>query len=341
MTAIVASAPGKLVLCGEYAVLEGAPAIVLAMDRRAQVTLTPSIGNELTIDAPALGLHGIRGRLDGHRRMSWCNVDAGVAAQLQLVSAVLEELPGADPLTPFHAQLDTSALFAAGPSAIKLGLGSSAALAVALAGALHAWVGADAPELARLSSAHRRVQDGRGSGLDIAASLCGGAIVYRLQDGPQVTPVDWPADLLLTCVWTRRSASTGDFLRRLATWRVDAPAQHAALLGELSSCAATAAAAMLNGALNDLLDALAHYATLLARLGEASDLDIVCAEHRALAAIAADCGVVYKSCGAGGGDLGIALSTDADRLRAFALRADDAGMPPLNLRIDPCGLRVN
>ena len=34
MRGVTASAPGKLVLAGEYAVLAGAPAIVAAMDRR-------------------------------------------------------------------------------------------------------------------------------------------------------------------------------------------------------------------------------------------------------------------------------------------------------------------
>ncbi len=39
---ITASAPGKLVLSGEYAVLDGAPAICMAVDRRARVTISAS-----------------------------------------------------------------------------------------------------------------------------------------------------------------------------------------------------------------------------------------------------------------------------------------------------------
>lgn len=35
MKGLRASAPGKLFLCGEYAVLEGAPAVLTAIDRRA------------------------------------------------------------------------------------------------------------------------------------------------------------------------------------------------------------------------------------------------------------------------------------------------------------------
>jgi mevalonate kinase len=39
---IVARAPGKLVALGEYAVLDGAPAVVLAVDRYVEVTIEPS-----------------------------------------------------------------------------------------------------------------------------------------------------------------------------------------------------------------------------------------------------------------------------------------------------------
>jgi mevalonate kinase len=42
LKAIVARAPGKLVALGEYAVLEGAPALVLAVDRYCVATLAES-----------------------------------------------------------------------------------------------------------------------------------------------------------------------------------------------------------------------------------------------------------------------------------------------------------
>ncbi|EIM03110.1 hypothetical protein UUC_07101, partial [Rhodanobacter denitrificans] len=54
-------------------------------------------------------------------------------------------------------------------------------------------------------------------------------------------------------------------------------------------------------------------------------------EHRALAALAARLGVAYKTCGAGGGDIGIALATDAARLQAFRRAASAAGFPVLDL----------
>jgi len=39
MMEVTASTPGKLVLLGDYAVLEGAPALVMAVNRHAKVRI--------------------------------------------------------------------------------------------------------------------------------------------------------------------------------------------------------------------------------------------------------------------------------------------------------------
>lgn len=339
---IVASAPGKLVLTGEYAVLEGAPAIVLALDRRARVTLRDHADAGFAIDAPELGLHAVRGWLDDQRHCHWSGVDATTADRLALVASVLETMAPDGGLPGFHATLDTHMFFSTANGQYKLGLGSSAALTVALAGAVHARAGRGVPSAGHLLAAHRRVQGGRGSGLDIAASLTGGAIVYRLRAGqPQITPVAWPAGLLFACAWSGKAASTGVFLRQLAAWRERLPARYAALLHELAQCAEAAAVAFADGMVGTLLEAITAYAAGLARLGAASGLDIVSAEHRVLAAIAAACGVVYKTSGAGGGDIGIALSVDADRLWEFRQRVTQAGLQTLDVQLEPHGLQVN
>ena len=54
---IKASAPGKLLVLGEYAVLRGAPAIVMAVDCRARVSLRPSQHRTWRLTASQLNLH--------------------------------------------------------------------------------------------------------------------------------------------------------------------------------------------------------------------------------------------------------------------------------------------
>ena len=51
---VTATAPGKLVLLGEYAVLEGAPALVMAIDRRAEVRLETRTQAPCMLRAPGI-----------------------------------------------------------------------------------------------------------------------------------------------------------------------------------------------------------------------------------------------------------------------------------------------
>lgn len=339
---VLATAPGKLVLTGEYAVLEGAPALVLAVDRRARVTLDQTAANVFVIDAPALDVHDAVAHMDVHRRLLFDDAQLAGKKSLRIAVSVIESLAAGGALPGFRVALDTRSFFSSAREQRKFGLGSSAALAVALGGALRAHAGLDPPSACALTAAHRAAQGGHGSGLDIAASLTGGVIEYRLRNGqPQITPASWPAELLFCCAWSMRAASTEVFLRGLAAWRGGAPARYRALMRELATCGSTAAAALREHNVVALLEAVDAYAAALARLGCASGLDIVSAEHRSLGAVALACGVTYKPCGAGGGDIGIALTTDADRLRAFRQGVVQAGLQCLDLQLELCGLQVD
>src|SRR5699024_5021058 len=169
---------------------------------------------------------------------------------------------------PSRVTLDTHAFFA--EDGAKLGLGSSAALTVALTAAVNAAQGSDAPDLAAMIGMHRCMQDGRGSGLDIAAALTGGSLVYRLRDGrPQIERARWPHELGMCCVWSGRSASTGSALARLAEWRARHVADYNARMHALSDAAQAVAAALHAGDAAGMAAGMAAYAGMLARFGEA------------------------------------------------------------------------
>ncbi|HET6725551.1 MAG TPA: hypothetical protein VFH85_06060 [Gammaproteobacteria bacterium] len=332
---VVSSAPGKLVLLGEYAVLEGAPAVVMAVNRRAHVTLIEQASGSYAVDARSLGIRDARGRLAGGR-LEWESVEPGDAAKLQLAGAVIAA--SAPEGVGFRASLDTDEFFHE-TGRVKLGLGSSAALTVALSGALHALRGSEPPAVDRLIAMHRTMQGGRGSGVDIAASRTGGTLVYRIADDvPHVEDLEWPATLHVGCVWSGKSASTGDFLRRIGEWREGAPAQYAKAMDELKSCASAGAMAAQCGDADTTVEAAAAYAECLAEFGRASGANIISAEHVKIGEVAAQSGLVYKTCGAGGGDIGIALTTDPDRLSDFRARIEQTAFQWLDLTADARGL---
>jgi len=309
---IKAHAPAKLVLMGEYAVLEGAPAIVAAVDRLVHVTITPAASG-------ADGRWTVRTDLGGGQAATLAFDEARALvpgiAWLHPVEVVLEratralgmragDLPGGE------ITIESASLFVdAGET--KLGLGSSAAVITALSAALQdALVHWDLaartqPSLQDDLAAHRHLQQGRGSGVDIAASLVGGVLRYQLVDGrPQVAPLALPPGIVFGVVWTGVAAST-------------------------AACEAGDGAAF--------LATVRGYHEAMDDLGRRADLSIVSPAHRTIAGLAETEGVAYKPSGAGGGDVGLLFAASQPALVQAGRLAQRAGYRLLDLGVHPAG----
>ncbi|MFV2073103.1 MAG: mevalonate kinase [Thermoanaerobaculales bacterium] len=349
---IRASAPGKLVLIGEYAVLGGAPAAVMAVDRRARVEIVPSAGDRWSLAAPGLAPEPAEFSIDPGGRLIWEEDGRNAGERFGLVEAVVRGLTGAgvlDPagLSPAAATLDTRAFFHdAGSGRDKLGLGSSAALTVALASALVAWAGEETPPnpqwLQALVNLHRGVQGGRGSGIDIAASLLGGVLRYQLDHHGQVSsavPLRMPDELHVLGIWTGRSASTGEFLKRLEVCRREDPRAVEETLGRLGAISEDGIVALEDSCSAAFLGAIGAFWQGLEDLGRVVGLPILSAEHRRLHRMAIECGGSYKPSGAGGGDLGLVFSSEPEVVELVRGRAQAAGFQPLDLAVAPEGVR--
>ena len=191
--AVVASAPGKIVLSGEYAVLDGAPAIGMAVDRRARAAIADVDGDVSRVRAP--GYTDETGRFettDGD--LHWHDGQSvfGIVDSVWRATDALKD--GARII-----DLDTSE-FIDSRRCRKIGIGSSAALTVALSAAVKA--STDTGIIMTIAQrAHADLQGGAGSGVDIACSLRGGLIDYRME-GASTTPLDWPEGLSYRVIWT-------------------------------------------------------------------------------------------------------------------------------------------
>jgi len=126
-----ASAPGKIILCGEHAVVYGRPAIALPLaDLRARVVVEPGdAGSGITIDAPDL-----------ERR--WTLASAPDHPLSALIVSVLDHLSrGAQSDVPAPAlQIHITSTIP-----IAEGMGSGAAVATALVRALATHLGHELP----------------------------------------------------------------------------------------------------------------------------------------------------------------------------------------------------
>jgi phosphomevalonate kinase len=180
--AVVVSAPGKLMIAGEYAVLEGAEAVVTAVGRRAYARLGAGPQPQLSPEAQAA-------RAAAERRVG------AVSGAITLEVGELQQ------------------------EGRKLGLGSSAATAAATAGAVFAAMGRDVADvdtreavLAAALEGHRAVAP-HGSGADVAASVLGGYVRFRkLGDGVETHVLRWPEELELVVVWHGTPVRTSDML---------------------------------------------------------------------------------------------------------------------------------
>ena len=324
----VARAPGKLVALGEYAVLDGAPALVLALDRFA----------EARIDASPDSACHLETRPTQPGRRAFAPGEASGSALLDAVTA------GVAPALAWQATVDSTALF---DGATKLGLGSSAAVLCAWAGALTALARAEGrqaaePTLPALISLHRAFQGGRGSGIDVAAAFTGGAIGFRLEGKgtPHVGSVRLPNSVGFAGIFAGRSASTPEFVAHYRAWGKAQPAQAAAMLRRLTEVAEAGCAAARGDDAAAFMAALAEYGRGLQALGEAIGAEIVTAEHQQIGEHARKFGVAYKVSGAGGGDLGLACAIDSGALAAFVRSVTDRGFRVIKVSLAEQGLNV-
>jgi phosphomevalonate kinase len=269
---VIARAPGKLVLAGAYAVLEGAPAWVAAVDRyvvadtaRPAELVTPEVREGLRdlpwaqppwFDASALRDAG------GQRKLG-----LGSSAAILVASLAALELEG--------GQLGDEAL----------------ATAV----------------FDRALSAHRVAQGG-GSGIDVAASAFGGVLRFqRARDGerPLVAPRALPP-LLEIAVWSSpQASSTAAMLARVATLREARDAGYRSSVARLASASEACDRAT---TADDWIAICLEQLAGLRELGDSAGIPIVTSEMCAFHDAVGGSGVVVLPSGAGGGDVILVVS---------------------------------
>ncbi len=285
-------------LSGEYAVLDGAPAICMAVNRRAIATVG---------DSP-----------DGRCRVATPGREFSNGEKFRIVEAVC----GARP--ELTIELDTRA-FAEGGK--KLGIGSSASLTAALVAALGRDVYADA------IAAHRHLQGGSGSGVDVAAAVHGGLIEYRVE-GAAVEALEWPNNLAIRFIWTGVPSST-----KARIDLVTGDAASAARSG-LREAALDMAAAWRTGDGAVILATYPRYVESLRAFSEELELGIFDAGHDELTKAAARAGLVYKPAGAGGGDIGTLLGQNDGELDVFIANNHALIHAVLDCELDPVGVTL-
>ncbi|WP_245791662.1 phosphomevalonate kinase [Actinacidiphila rubida] len=350
---VVARAPGKLFVAGEYAVLDaGRPAVLVAVDRYVSVAVTPApSGVEIVSDL------GARARLALSAGVLGPYAPAQVASLTHVAAAVGQvaalALEHGRRLPPCRVRV-ASGLHEEGR---KYGLGSSGAVTVAAVQALAAFAGLDLGAWQRLKLALVVTAglDRRASGGDVAAATFGGWIGYRSPDRAwlaertaggspaRVLGQRWPhlavgrlpapRQALLKVGWTGSPAASSAMVAGLdaSGWRDSA--EYRLFVARTGECVSALAAALAGGDGAAAVEQVAEAGRALERLDRRVGLGVFTPRLRALVRAARRAGGAGKPSGAGGGDCGIALLPAAfkDRAEQLAEQWTAAGVLPLPL----------
>ena len=346
--------PGKLMVAGEYAVLEQYQRlIVTAIDRFVQADLTPSETGTLTI--PALDIeqalwHVEEGKvvLEAEGKQT-----SFVQEAMQTVFTYLTEQDIA--IQPFDLTITSDLDDVSGK---KYGLGSSGAVTTAVVKAILEFLHTDEITedlIFKLSSiAHVKVQ-GNGSGADVAASSYGGWLEYasfqaewlleEIGKGKSISRLvkrNWqyfklekltfPEDLHMCIGWTGQPASTSQFVQKIQEFKHQDHTAYAEFMVQSNTAVRGVLTGMSENDLNLFFEGIQMNRVALQQLGEKAGVPIETAELKTLCDIAEQLGGVAKPSGAGGGDCGIAFVSSREKADELAAAWEKAGIQTLDIQ---------
>lgn len=323
---VTVKAPGKLYLAGEYAIVEtGKPAILIAVDQFVYATIKGSAKGHLASKQLKKEIYWTREN-DLLTSKDLSKDFSYVLEAIKLTERYAKEQ--GKTLQTFDLSLDSDL---DSPDGKKYGLGSSAAVTVAVVKALDKFYALDLSklEIFKIAAlAHYLVQK-NGSLGDIAASSFGGWIAYYSCDRTwlldmvakhsiteivalkwpnlQITPLTPPTDLRLLIGWTKSPSLTADLVKEVSLTKDERQKKYELFLQESADCVTEMIKGFSKNDLELVLKQVARNRKLLRDLENISQVVIETPTLEKLIELTIKAGGQAKTSGAGGGDCGIAF----------------------------------
>jgi mevalonate kinase len=318
---ITVSAPGKLMLFGEHAVLYGSPCLVTAVGQRMAVAVELTEGDTLELAAEDVQ---IRGYTKPMSELGNGEVPRGAG----FVEIAVRNFRKAHPFAG-GLRVKTTSEFSS-----TFGFGSSSAVTVAVIKALAELVGSSLDPRALFDLSYQTVLDvqGKGSGFDVAAAAYGGTLFF-IAGGKEIRPINVP-DLPLVVGYTGIKADTVTIINAVKEKEKREPELVQGAYAGIAALVEEARVALMRKdwpRLGELMDSNEH---LLETLDVGSDvLTRLINAARGAGAWGA------KLSGAGVGDCMIAL-VPAGRRDAVSEAISDAGGQVIDAALHAPGARV-
>ncbi len=177
MDKVTVSAPGKLMLMGEHAVVYDHPCLVTAVDQRIRATIEKRNDDLFVLDAPDVKVENYEKKIS--------QVGEGeIPKSAKFVEIAIKNFKDKYPFD-FGLSVTTSSEFSS-----QFGFGSSSASTVCIVKALSELTGKNLDNKEIFQIAYKTVLDvqGKGSGFDIAAAVYGGTL-YFVTGGKVIEPL--------------------------------------------------------------------------------------------------------------------------------------------------------
>lgn len=308
---IISSAPGKLILFGEHASSRGKPAIVFAVNKRLTVTISKCKAHKILLTSKEFNVYQ-----EEYPTMKLDMVSSLIATFFRKYS--ISEKP-----------LDIVI-----ESEIQSGFGSSAALIVALFGALFTYfdIMPSKIEFLKICIDFNRDFKGYGSGLDIATSLYGGIIKYQMGRKPKSLPYE---KVKFVVGNTRSKAPSGPIVQQVRDYEFKEPIEAKKIFDRIGEIVREAEDAILENDQRTLGNLMNKNQDLLRALNVSSPI----LEELISAAIDNDA-LGAKLSGAGVGDNMLALVSEETRDKMITALNQTKGTALPIIAVDPEGLVV-
>jgi phosphomevalonate kinase len=365
---MIHSAPGKLMLAGEWSVLElGNPCIVLSVNKRVYAEIAESEGISVTVDD--FNIESTKADFAGGK-IAWLSATDEEKERLIFIKGAIETaLQYLGNYKPFRIRSwgEESQLEVDGTMK-KIGFGSSAAAVVATVAAILKFNGNEIESkkakdiIYKLSTiAHYFAQGKVGSAFDVAASTYGGATVYKRFDPgwlveqiktktvKEIAESEWPGfaaeelklpdEFILLVGWTKESASTSAMVKQMDNFKKSSAEEYKKIYDAIAKLVSDLVDAMKNNEKDKIIALLKKNEEYLRELGQKSGVNIETPELKQLSEIADEARAAGKLSGAGGGDCGIAVCFDNETAEKIRKGWEEAGLYLVDANMDRNGVK--